>query len=979
MRINSIRELMNSQTQKYYQLKSESESEISPDKVFTWHPLRLPRILGTWETWGFGMSGLLLWLGVAPAMQAELGVGAIFVWIPGAIVGILLNLQIKRLGEHQLNVSGGTPNYATHLLKNYPGLASYGAIGYWLGWVSVPPMNAIILTELIKVNLNNIGISCPENLLKIGFTILPYIVAFSGTRALGILHLCFVIPAIGFLLVFCGQGMGWLLISPASPGFFPNSWPSFNFIAWAKWFFMAVYAVCGCETASSFVADSRHPQATLASLKFAAWLIVPVYLGGSWLFIRLANNPNFGDNTFLYMVTSATPFWGNLASSLVIFLIASGCLLSSSTAVANSPRVLYQLAKDKYLAPLFGVVSQRGVLGPAMIFTFILSLICLLWGDVSHVVMVTGTGYLASIMAVHLGLWLRRGNGEVLFPWCSGVFLLIEVLVFVVGGLAWGVNDLAVGFLLPIAILVTNTAIKHIPLNIFHADWWINFYSRRSKIYIKDFMALQVGIPIFLLCSAVAIGWFFGLKIPDNSQISFDLLVIVMLIVAFVGVAIACWTSLPQVAAIVEAREQAEHLFNIALDAILVLDENGIIRQVNPATEKLFQVAADNLIGRYFNEIISGLNHNPQFWPQRSEQNLNQPYQEASIVEVAISENCYQNFCEYVVILRDITAKKKAELELCQALHIQEQLTITATEQTKKLEQTLQSLQHTQAQLIQNEKMSSLGQLVAGVAHEINNPINFIYGNLDYVKEYVQNLFDLIEVYQKNHLDKNNPEIQNCLENIDLDFLKYDLPKILASMKVGSDRIRQIVLSLRNFSRLDEADMKIVDIHQGIDSTLMILQNRFNVNPEFPAIQIVKDYGNLPNIECYPGKLNQVFINLINNAIDALEESCQQNKRYSQAFQTMYLPTIQICTFMLNPYWIRISIKDNGIGIPESVRSKIFDPFFTTKPIGKGTGLGLSVSYQIIVEKHQGSLNCISFPGKGTEFHIDIPINSRVN
>ena len=303
--------------------------------------------------------------------------------------------------------------------------------------------------------------------------------------------------------------------------------------------------------------------------------------------------------------------------------------------------------------------------------------------------------------------------------------------------------------------------------------------------------------------------------------------------------------------------------------------------------------------------------------------------------------------------------------QLQEALKIQELLFKTAEAQAQKLEETLLELRHTQAKLIQTEKMSSLGQLIAGIAHEINNPITFINSNIDYVSEYFNDLLTLINLY-KQHFSNSHIEIETLLAKIELDFIFEDLPKTLASMRFGAERISNIVLSLRNFSRLDEASLKFVDIHEGIESTLLILQHRLSSCAHRPDIEIIRKYGDLPLVECFASELNQVFNHILSNAIDALEAKTQTSQFKS--------PQIGIYTQFKNCGTIIINIKDNGLGMNESVKSKLFDPFFTTKPVGKGTGLGLSISYQIVVEKHGGEITCISTPGEGTEFTITIPI-----
>lgn len=286
--------------------------------------------------------------------------------------------------------------------------------------------------------------------------------------------------------------------------------------------------------------------------------------------------------------------------------------------------------------------------------------------------------------------------------------------------------------------------------------------------------------------------------------------------------------------------------------------------------------------------------------------------------------------------------------------------TASAQQKAQELQQAMTDLTQAQTHLIQAEKMSSIGQLVSGVAHEINNPVNFIYGNISHAQEYLQDLLKMLELYQE-HYPKPADEIAATAENMDLDFIRTDFTKLLESIKIGAERIRQIVMSLRNFSRADQAHLETTNIHEGIEGTLMILSHRLKATTHRPTIAIHRQYGDLPLIECYSGQLNQVFMNILANAIDAIDE---------------FLPTdpcIRIQTAIVDPNWVEIRIADNGPGIAAETQAHMFQPFFTTKGIGKGTGLGMSISHEIITTQHAGKLTYVSQPKKGTEFIIQIP------
>lgn len=430
--------------------------------------------------------------------------------------------------------------------------------------------------------------------------------------------------------------------------------------------------------------------------------------------------------------------------------------------------------------------------------------------------------------------------------WLALAMAALEVFVLAVGGCAWGAQNLAIGLLLPLAVVLCDRLLYLCSTRFPASVSWPKYTSRQGNV--ETLIAAQVTLLVGFTTVVIAISWRASAAISRAGvSPAVDFLVVLILIMSFLGVAIAGWTVFPQITAINSARQAAE----------------------------------------------------------------------------ALSE---------------------------------------------ELNSALKQIQQTQIQMVQQEKLSSLGQLVAGVTHEINNPVSFIHGNLSHVESYVKDLLGLVQLYQRSYPNATD-EITQEIAAIDLEFLSVDLPKVLGSMTQGTTRICEIVLSLRNFSRKDESACKSVDVHEGLESTLLILQHRLKAAPERPAIKILRDYGELPFVKCYASQLNQVFMNILANALDAMEET-NAGRDYEEI---MARPNqITICT-QASEQWIEIAIADNGTGIPEAIRSRIFDPFFTTKPAGKGTGLGMSISYQIITQQHQGKLSCISQMDQGTKFTIQIP------
>lgn len=438
-------------------------------------------------------------------------------------------------------------------------------------------------------------------------------------------------------------------------------------------------------------------------------------------------------------------------------------------------------------------------------------------------------------------------------------------------------------------------------------------------------------------------------------------------------------------------KELAEFKFALDESAIVVItDAKGIIRYANDKFCEISQYKREELIGKTHRLISSGYHTRDffeDFWKSIQagkvwKGEIKNKAKDGSYYWVNTTVVPFVNESgkpyQYLAIRFDITERKRAEEALQRSEH-------RARQQAEQLEAAMEKLKQTQAQLVQTEKMSGLGQLVAGVAHEINNPVSFIYGNLVHTREYIDNLLHTINLYQQ-HYPNPLPEIEAALEDIELDFLREDLPKILESMEFGANRIREIVRSLQNFSRQQESQMKSVDIHEGIDSTLLILQNKLKSQCDRREIAILKDYGDLPRVQCYASQLNQVFLNILCNAIDALQEPALEDKKEpgAIAIRTELSPEGSAagcdracCLGLTEGNFVVISISDNGSGIPESARGRLFDPFFTTKPVGKGMGLGLAIAHQIVVQQHQGHLECISQLGKGTTFLISIPFSQQ--
>ncbi len=979
----------------------------------------LPRKLSVLETWGFGLTGHVGWIGTAPAIHAALGPKAIFVWLPGVIVAMMLNLQVQQLGRYWSNISGGTPNYAAQLLKPIPNLGRYVAIAYFFSWAAAPAIYAIILTELIKVNLAPLGISCPETILKIGFSAIAFIVALSGNRAIAILHLVFVVPAIAFVITFCLQGLGWIAWNHVEVIVTNNN---FNFSEWAKWFFIGIYSVYACETTASFVADSKNPARTLQFLTIAAWLIPIVFLGGSWVLIALAPNSIVGNSdTFLNLLSASQPFWGNYASFVVTLLISFSCLLSCATAVANSPRILYQLALDKQLSPVFAVVSPQGVLEPALIFTFFISCLCLMWGNVAQIVTVAGTAYLVSIMGLHLGLWLRRDTPEVRWGLLSLVFFLVETVVLVIGGLAWGWQNLLGGLAIPVVILVVDAAIGRIAFAPLHPQWWLKRY-QFTQSNVKDVVVDQVIILIFLICSATTIGWAIGGNLSrDLNQSHANLLVILLVTLSFIAIAIACWTTLPQINAIEEARKQAKNLLSAALDTvpdtILVLKENGIIRQVNPPGAEIFATNIQDLIGKPLQQFLPNLVGQPPQWANRSEQII-EVREQKRILDVSISNPSPQRFPEYVAILRDITERKQAEESLratfatnralLNALpdllfrinaegvitslvpkgdriaakdfvgkHLYEILPANSAEQALQcLRQAFatQEVQIFEYQILMDDRLHDYeARIVVSVENEVIAIVRDITERKQAEADMRVNLAKEKELNQlkSRFVTMTSHEFRTPLttilssaELIEKYSFKWTEEKKIQHLSKIQSSVKHMTQLLNDVLLIGQAEVGKLDFNPRVmDLTQFCcdLIDEMQISTQNHKIAWNSETSCI-NAYIDEKLLRQILSNLLANAI-----------KYSPQGGIVHFELF--CT----PQTAIFRVQDSGIGIPLPEQANLFDSFYRASNVGtiSGTGLGLAIVKKS-VDLHGGEIAVESEIGVGTTFTVTLPLNQTV-
>ncbi|MBW3651599.1 MAG: amino acid permease, partial [Actinobacteria bacterium] len=768
---------------------------------------RLPRVLTGPDTWGFGFTGLLLWLFVAEGANKTLGAGAGLLWVVMTPLAILFNLQVKRMGERWSDVAGGTPNYTARLFDGIPWLRRYAAAAYFVGWASVPTLSAMLLADVVEENLASAAVAPPPLwALRVAFTVVAFVVAFGGSRTLGVLHLFFVVPAVGGLVLFCLEGVGWLALSSASPGLVPSDastlWSGFALGDWAKWYFAGAYAIYGVDTASSFVADSLKPRTTLRCLKVAAGFIPLVYLGGSLVIMRLGTGAS-GTNLAGDLTAAAGHYWGTAAPWMVTFLVAAACLLATATATGNCPRMLYQLARDGDVSPVFAAVSPRGVPGPALWFTLFFALVFLVWGDATSLLVAAGTGYFSFCVLMRLGLWLRRGQPEARWPRLSLGIFVFEASILVVGGIAWGWEPFLVGLMLPVAVLALDAVVGRVPLGVLSPSWWARRYRYRYSESLKDAAGSQVAMQIVLVCLAAAGGWGFSRMTATSAgdDVRGNLFAILIIAIGFIGIATASWTTLWQVFRLTAARDRANSLLTAVDDAIVVTDDDGVIRLVNAGAQQLLTGGDGSIAGHTLGAVLETFRGPPGQWPRRSEHVLKRSYGGDITVEAMLSPISSEQVSGHILVVRDISRRKRDEEMLAaardqalEASRLKSEFLATMSHEIRTPMNGVIGLTGLLLGTELDERQRQYAQGVQGAGEALLSIINDI---LDFSKIEAGKLeievvdFDIVAV-----VEEVADLVAESARRKGLELVAYCLPDLPAALRGDPARLRQVLINL---------------------------------------------------------------------------------------------------------------------------------------------------------------------------------------
>jgi len=983
---------------------------------------RLPRTLSTLETWGFGFTVLLFWLVVAPEVHETLGVGSLLVWLPAALAGIVVNLQIRRLALARPDAAGGSPVYVARLWADRPLVSRWSGLAYFHSWAIVPPAITWILADLAVDNLALLGFTVSSVPLQLALLAAIYLIAFSGVRVLSVVHLFFLIPSLGLLLALGLHGVGWLAAAEASPGLLPTAFELPSWSAWVAGYFVVAYTTYGIETAAAFSADSRHPRATINCLVAAAVLILPIMVGGSWLLARVGPPAGTGIDPATTLELAASPLWGGFTPFAVTFMLASSMLLVCVTSVALTPRVAWQLGRDGVLAPIFGELDRNGV--PRIALAFTVGVALLHFGlEPVQMILIGGASWVGFWSLMHLGLWRRRGDPEVLWPRLALVLGIVEAGVLVVGGALAGGGWVAAGVAVPFVLIgfdeIVRTQVR-VPRLMPSFDI--------SRTPASE--ALEIVLVVSLILGVFLAGWTAGGLIgPPSNPPATRVFVISLLAASFLGVSWASWTSLRRLGLLDRSRSQLHDVIDTAMDAVIVVDREGVVCSANPAGERLFARPEGEVAGRLLRDLIPGLVGTPDQWVHWQEYEL--PAGEVTrVVELAARTHSALPWTEHTVTIRDLTDRKEAEATIRQS----EQRLDAALEaaragvwdldpstgrviRSRRWEELLgfgagdlEGRHREWVELLhpddRDETLHLLEEHIAGRtgAFESEHRLRRSDGTWLWVMDRgrvvarseegnpVRMVGATVDITQRKHLEgqlgqaRKMEAIGRLAGGVAHDFnnvltailgtaelllspdaaLDREARRDVAEIRDAARRAGQITQQLLAFGRRQQLRATVIEPNDAIRHVEPLLRRLIGADVEL-------------RVDCHPDpgriradrvQLEQAIMNLALNARDAMPEGGSLTIRSRPVPITEAL--IGSVAGVEPGEGVELSVIDTGQGMDDATQARVFEPFFTTKEAGKGTGLGMAMVYGF-VRQSGGFAKVESAPGQGTTVRLIFP------
>ncbi len=982
---------------------------------------RLPRTLSVPETWGFGFTVLVFWLVVAPEVHQDLGPAALLVWLPAALAGVVVNLQIRKLALGRPDAAGGSPVYVAELWSDRPLVARWAGLAYFHSWAIVPPAISWLVADLAAGSLAGLGVAVPTTPIFLLIVGTIYLTAFSGVRVLSVVHLFFLLPSLGLLILLGVHGLGWLALGSESPGLLAVRPELPHWSVWFAGYFLVAYTTYGIDTAAAFTADSRRPRATIECLVAAAVLILPVMVGGSWLLSQAGPAPDLEIPALAVLEGLASLLWGGLAPAAVTFMLAASMILACATSVAVSPRVVWQLSQDRVLASTFGHLGRGGVPRNALAFAAVVALLHI-WLDPVQMILLGGASWVAFWCLMHLGLWRRRGRADVLWPGLALAMAVLEGTVLVVGGWLAGGWWVAAGILVPFGLIGVDRGVRtYLDPRSGRVPW------RRETVHTSQ--ALEIVLMVTLILGSVAAGWAAGRLVGNNgSSAGTRFSVLVFLISAFVGIAWASWTSLRRLELLDRSQTQLRELIGSTKDAVIAVDPEGRIRSANPAAVGLLRLAEDQMAGTPLPDLVPGLQGPPRLWDSWQEFEI--PGADGSrVVELAAASGPEPVWNEFTVTIRDLTDRKRDEAAL-RASETRLDLALEATragvwdldvgsgrvfragqweavlgtslrrngtldewkeavhpddlpEAVRRLEDHVRGRTATfesEHRLLTADGawrwVLARGTAVSRDADGVATRVLGTTSDLSDRKRLERQLLQAQKMEAVGRLaggvahDFNNvvTAILGAVELLLMDHerLEEDQEADLVEIRDAAARAGQITHQLLAFSRRQQLSPQVVDVNGAVARVERLMRRLIREEVE---VRVEPD-PQPGRLRADPAQLEQAILNLAVNARDAMPRGGTLTVRTSPYRITPELAE-DVEGVEAGPA-VLLSVADTGEGMTEHTRKNLFEPFFTTREAGRGTGLGLAMVYGFV--RQSGGLVLVdSEEGEGTTVSLVFP------